>query len=128
MKLPISLALAVGALLGAAPFLRYTAPGHAVPHANHDPRHGGQLVMVGDFHLELVARDGAVELFTSDALRRPLTPRLGSVTFDGGPAQPLRWESQRMVAAAAHGAREAVVAVELTDGTRLSHRFALPEP
>jgi hypothetical protein len=125
VRLPVGLALVLGALLGAAPFLRYADFGHAFPHSNHDPRHGGRLAMVGDFHLELVARGDRVELFTSDALRRPLHPVEGWVAFDGAAASPLEWRDERMVGAGASGAREANAAVALADGTRLEWRFWL---
>ncbi len=125
MKLPVGLSIAIGVALGAAPFLRYAPWGHALPHADHAPHHGGELVMIGDDHLELVVSDDRVELWTSDALRRPLVPRAGSVAFDGGAAQPLRWDAHRLTAPTMHGAREATTSIDLADGTRLSHRFAL---
>lgn len=125
MRLPVGLALALGVALGAAPFLRYADFGHALPHQNHDPRHGGRLAMVGDYHLELVARGDRVELYTSDALRRPLQPAEGWVAFDGGPALPLAWRDERMVGGAAPNAREAAASVVLADGTRLAWRFWL---
>jgi hypothetical protein len=115
----------LGAVLAAAPFLRYADFGHALPHQNHEPRHGGRLAMVGDYHLELVARGDRVELFTSDAVRRPLQPAEGWIAFDGAPAQALEWRDERMVGAGASGAREAIAGIVLADGTRVDWRFGL---
>ncbi|MCC7540677.1 MAG: hypothetical protein IT379_30960 [Deltaproteobacteria bacterium] len=42
-------------------------------HEDHTPRHGGQLGMQGDVHIELVSRpDGRHQVFLSDALRVPI--------------------------------------------------------
>lgn len=44
-------------------------------HADHDPRHGGVLTMEGDYHVEVVvAADGRVDLWLSDATRTPIPP------------------------------------------------------
>ena len=76
----IGLAIAFGLALSSLPFLRYLHLGHAtLPHVDHAPRHGGQLHMVGDRHLELVRRRGRIEVFTSDALRQPVAVRGGSL-------------------------------------------------
>jgi hypothetical protein len=46
------------------------------PHADHEPRHGGLVTMTGDNHVEIVVRrDGAVQLFISNAVRAPIDPR-----------------------------------------------------
>src|SRR5262249_11817282 len=46
------------------------------PHADHDPRHGGVVTMVGDHHIEIVVRrDGTILLYPTDAVRRPIAPR-----------------------------------------------------
>lgn len=56
-----------------------SAPTAPTAHADHDPRHGGQLGMQGDVHVELVARpDGLHRVYLSDALRVPIAP--GSAT------------------------------------------------
>src|SRR5262249_27859210 len=41
----------------------------------HKPRHGGVVTMVGDDHVEIVVRkDGTIQLFVSDAVRKPIAP------------------------------------------------------
>ena len=122
----IGLAIAFGLALSSLPFLRYLDLGRAaLPHVDHAPRHGGQLHMVGDRHLELVRRRGRIEVFTSDALRQPVAVRGGSLSFDTREATPLRWDDHRLVAGddAQAGAVEVVVILE--DGTRLATRFEL---
>lgn len=84
-------AVAVGLGLGGAMLLPYVG-GHPEPHADHAAHHGGVLGMVGDTHMEIVWRDGRVDVFVSDAYRRPLRARGGELTFEGeeeGPAVPL---------------------------------------
>jgi uncharacterized membrane protein YphA (DoxX/SURF4 family) len=45
------------------------------PHADHEPRHGGVVTMMGDLHVEMVvAPSGEVLLYVSDAVRRPIPP------------------------------------------------------
>jgi uncharacterized membrane protein YphA (DoxX/SURF4 family) len=47
----------------------------AKPHADHEPRHGGVVTMMGDLHVEMVvAPSGEVLLYVSDAVRRPIPP------------------------------------------------------
>jgi hypothetical protein len=56
--------------------------GALVPHADHEPRHGGVVTMQGDLHVELVvAPSGGVYLYPSDALRRPIPPSEASGTI-----------------------------------------------
>ena len=123
---PLRLGLAVGAglALGALPFLRYAHLGHdAVPHANHAARHGGELVMVGDHHLEVVRQRGRVEVYASDAIRQPLRPRRGEITFEGDAAPvELVWEGHRLTGPDRANARAYRLLVVLDDGTRLRLR------
>jgi hypothetical protein len=117
-------ALAAGLALAALPFLRYAhLGGPGAPHADHAPRHGGRLVMTGDHHLEIVRRAGRVEIFASDARRRPLHPRAGTVVFDAARRAPLRWRDRRLVADDDPAARELEAFVVLPDGTRLAARW-----
>ena len=52
--LHIGLAIAAGLALSAMPFLRYIHVGHALlPHTDHAPRHGAQLRIVADDHIDL---------------------------------------------------------------------------
>jgi hypothetical protein len=95
-------AFAAGCALFALPFLQSGlaeshshAPG---PHMDHDARHGGSLLMVGDFHVEVVESDRAIELYVSDAERRPLRPRSADATYDGRREGDVRWDSYRLVA------------------------------
>ena len=44
--------------------------GHA---HDHEPKHGGILVHSGDYHLELVAEDGALRLYVTDEHGKPET-------------------------------------------------------
>jgi len=113
------LALAIGSYLAATPFLRYSGVGHAgIAHRNHAPRHGGQLAMVGDHHIELRRAGGSVEAFVSDAARRPLRPRGGRVVFDdGAAAADLVWDGYRLRAADVASARSITAAIELGNET-----------
>ena len=55
-------------------------------HTDHDGRHGGVLTMEGDYHVEIVvAADGSIDLFVSDAVRGAIPPSeiKGSVTLEG---------------------------------------------
>lgn len=95
-------ALAAGCVLFALPFLQSgLADSHshgAGPHMDHDARHGGILLMVGDFHVEVVDGDRTVELFVSDAERRPLRPLAAEASYAGRRQGEVRWESYRLVA------------------------------
>jgi hypothetical protein len=102
-------AVALGVFLGAVPFLRYRlATPHPTAHADHAPRHGGILGMVGDHHLEVVRRDGSVEVYVTDAYRRPIAASGGRVEFDTGRTEPLARTGGRLVA------RDDPAATELT--------------
>lgn len=55
-------------------------------HQDHNPRHGGVVTMEGDNHVEIVVGpDGAVDLFVSDAVRKPIDPAEVSGTIAIGP-------------------------------------------
>lgn len=95
-------ALATGAMLFALPFfqsgLGETHSHGPGPHMNHEPRHGGYLVMIGDFHLEVVETQRTLELYVSDAERRPVRAAAASVVFDGDSHQNFPWSGYRLVA------------------------------
>ena len=65
--------------------------GAMVPHGDHNPRHGGTVLMNGDLHFEIVlGRDGAHHLYFSDAMREELPAATASavtvtVTQKAGP-------------------------------------------
>lgn len=123
--------LAAGLVLFALPFLSLGVGGghhdELGPHMDHWPRYGGQLMMIGDYHLEIVDAAPAIEVYPSDARRRPLTAASGRVAFDAAPPLPLTWHSDRLVAPAAAGWRSVAVEVTLTDGQVLAVRVARPE-
>ena len=128
-RLPTAGAVLLGLALGSAPFLRYSLGGaHGPAHTNHEARHGGLLLMVGDHHLELVRLGGAIEIYTSDAHRRPIRPVGGSVSFDGGEAQTLAWNGYRLVGADVPQARTARCNLDLREGERLEIELPLPTP
>ena len=123
-----------GALIGLAlatlPFWSYWHWGQqAESHMDHTPRHGGYLAMVGDHHLEVVRRDGHIEVFVSDARRLPLHPHTGWVKPTATRSkQLLRWENQRLFGALPAGSGEIEVTVVLDDGTWLVMSFPELEP
>jgi hypothetical protein len=119
-------ALVAGLLLGTLPLWRYAPLAvSSAPHVDHEPRHGGQLGMAGDHHIELARRAGRVEAWVSDAWRRPLEPRRAWAVFDGAARLPLRWDGDRLVAVPAPAAREVEVIAVLPDGTRVAIGFRL---
>jgi hypothetical protein len=120
-------AVLAGAVLFTLPFQLYLhgETHHAdrsAAHADHDARHGGMLVMVEDHHLEIVVSDGRVEVFVTDALRKPVRPAGGSVVFDDGTTANLAWQSHRLTAAAPPHFAWADYEVRLEGGAALAIR------
>ena len=127
-KLRLLGAIAAGLVLATFPFLRY-AGGHVHrrPHMDHAPHHGGQLGMSGDHHVEIVHRADCVEIFVSDAQRRPLAVAGGRLTIDGVATVPLVVSGDKLIADAAGSARDVEVHAELADGSSVRIDFVLPD-
>ena len=92
-------AIACGLVLAGLPFFQSGLGdrGHAGAfHMDHSPHHGGQLLMLGNHHLEIVERGDRLDLFVSDAERRPIRPESATIAFDGDPARPFAWSGYRM--------------------------------
>ncbi len=118
-----TVAALAGLFLATLPFWRYLPLGGAVgAHMDHEPRHGGQLGMVGDHHIEVVRRRGLVEVFVSDASRRPVQPRSGRVIFDSTATEPLAWKNHRLIAGDRF-ATEIEAQVVLPDGQNAAISF-----
>ncbi len=117
-------AIAIGLILGAIPFVRYGLGGThrhgAGPHTDHEARHGGQVLMVGDYHLEVVDDGTLIEIYLSDASRRPLRPASSSVAFDDGPETSLAWRSYRSVVPKTPGSTKALYQVSVRNGPLLT--------
>jgi hypothetical protein len=110
-------AIVLGVGLAAAPFARYRfAAPHPTAHADHGAHHGGIVGMVGEVHLEVVRRTGVIEIFPTNAYRRPLVARGGRVSFPGGQSVPLAWHADRLRAQDDPTARAAGCEVILADG------------
>jgi hypothetical protein len=110
-------AIALGLALAAVPFARYRfAAPHPTAHADHGAHHGGIVGMVGEVHLEVVRGAGVIEIYPTDAYRRPLVARAGRVSFSGGPSAPLAWHDDRLRAPDDPSARAAGCEVLLADG------------
>ena len=54
--------------------------------------------MLGDYHVEVVETPQTIELYPSDAVRRPLEAVAGFVSFDGADAQSFERSGDRLVA------------------------------
>jgi hypothetical protein len=124
----LCLAVAAGLGLATLPFLHYAPFGDGEPHADHEPRHGGQLGMAGEHHIELVRRRGTVEVFVSDARRRSVDVAAGWAVFDRGERIALRALGDRLVGPDRSDAREIEAVVVLTGGSRLAVSFDVTDP
>jgi len=121
-------AIALGLALASLPFVMFGMGGHSHasgPHMDHAARHGGQLGMVGDSHMELVRKDGRLSLYVSDALRRPLTPVRGTLQFGDGEPAPMQHERFCLSGSDNRAAEDVTCTVWLEDGTRLELTFGL---
>lgn len=124
-----AVAIAAGLLLATMPLWRYARIGGlGESHMDHEPRHGGQLGMVGDAHVEVVRRLGKVQVFVSDAWRRPLPAANAWAVFDRANRQRLEWSADRFVGDDDPAAREVEAVVTLADGQRLAISFDYNEP
>ena len=131
MSVPRTLAaVALGLVLATVPFLRYASGEHVhgKPHMDHSPHHGGQLGMTGDHHVEIVRRDGRIEVFVSDAHRRPVDATSGRLTFADDKVVMLDRAEGKLVGADVPDASEVEVEATLNDGTKLAIAFALAGP
>jgi hypothetical protein len=125
----VGLAIVAGLLLGTMPMWRYAHFGGSVEsHMDHEPRHGGQLGMVGDAHVEMVRRLGKVQVYVSDAWRQPLAAADAWAVFDRSTKSPLQWDGHRFVGDDEPAAREIEAVVMLADGRRLAISFDYEEP
>lgn len=103
-----------------APTVAVQPGGHrstAGRHMDHEPHHGGQLGMVGDFHIELVETGDSIEIHLSDAERRPIPPTSGTIVFDSGTEQQLTRASTFLVARTDKNAEEATVEIATGENT-----------
>ena len=77
------------------PTVSPAAAGETVPHGDHNPHHGGLVLMNGDLHFEVVlGRDGRYRVFFTDAVRKDLPAATASavtVTVErkGQPAETI---------------------------------------
>jgi hypothetical protein len=125
-----ALATVCGLLLFALPFFQSgfgDAGTHGSVHMDHEPHHGGRLLMLGNHHLEILERPGRLELFVSDAARRPLRPDQATVAFDAEPPAIFEWSSYRMVVAKPHAYQWADYRIALAEGPPLTIRLPFRE-
>ena len=85
VRLAVSIAIAIVALAAAA-----CSP--PMPHADHNPRHGGVVMMLGNLHYEVILDPkGVHRVYFSDAIRRELSPSVASdvtITVSRDPSPP----------------------------------------
>ena len=124
----LAASIAAGLVLAAIPFARYIHPGGGEAHANHEARHGGQLGMAGDHHLEFVRRGRHVEIYVSDARRNPLTARRGTLDYGDGIVRRLRWDETLLRGPYVLGAESVNTLVVLEDGEEAEIEFWLSTP
>ena len=124
----VAAAVVAGVVLAALPFWRYAAPfWSGIPHVDHEPWYDGQLGMTGDHHVELVRSERGVEVYVSDAWRRPVRVANASLAVDGGTPIELRADEERLVAETRLDGSEATVTAVLSDGKRLAITFQLAD-
>lgn len=125
-------AVGAGVLLFALPFLQSgfgETHGHgAGPHMDHTAHHGGSLWMVGDNHLEVVEGAHTLEVYVSDAERRPLHALAASVVFDDDEPRPLAWSGYRLVAPRPEHYAWADYRITLADQPPLAVKLAASTP
>lgn len=96
---------------------------HAQKHGDHTAHHGGQLGMAGDYHLEFVRRDRNVEIYPSDAVRKPLAAVGGSLDYGDGIARKLRPRDGFLEGPYVAGSEFVNAVVELENGDRVEIEF-----
>ena len=121
-------AVIAGLALATFPFLRYAGGRmHRGPHMDHTAHYGGLLGMSGDHHVELLRREGRVEVFVSDAERRPLAVSSGRITFDGLGVMPLLKSDDRLVGDDVISARDVEVRADLANGNTVTMGFVFSD-
>jgi hypothetical protein len=80
----------------------------AKAHADHGARHGGVVTMEGDNHVEIVvAADGTVDLYVTDAVRRAIAPKEVSGTVTVEPVGKKEKQTLKLAEDAAKGSLSA---------------------
>jgi len=88
------------ALVFVLPGMAHAQNKHSHTHAEKGP-HGGRLADAGDYHVELVARDGGIEIYVVDHGEKPL-PLSG---FKGLAILSIDGKSQRITLDAGDGSK-----------------------